>query len=102
MIRRVHLGDSLALRLPLRGSLALRGCVNPGGASLFNADLAMTKQFNITERYNVEVRTDWLNAANHPDFSGATIDANINSATFGRVTGGSGARIIVLGARLNW
>jgi hypothetical protein len=41
-----------------------------------------------------------LNAANHPDFSGATIDANINSATFGRVTGGSGARIIVLGARL--
>ena len=48
-------------------------------------------------------KSGWLAAFSrvHP-VSGATIDSSINSATFGRVTGGSGARIIVLGARLNW
>ena len=66
-------------------------------------DLALNKQFKITERFNLELRTDWLNAANHPDFSGSTIDSSIDSATFGRITGGGASgRIIVLGARLNW
>ena len=82
------------------GNLAQTFFTGPG---FFNVDLALNKQFRITERFNAEVRTDWLNASNHPDFSGATIDSNINSSTFGRITGGGGAnRIIVLGARLNW
>jgi hypothetical protein len=68
------------------------------GPNLFNIDLALNKQFRLTEPFNVEVRTFWLIATNHPDFSGATIDSNINSSTFGRVDGSGGAnRIIVLG-----
>ena len=74
------------------------------GPNFFNLDAAMTKQFRITERFNLEIRTDWLNATNHPDFATATIDTSIDSATFGRITaaGSNANRIIVLGARLNW
>ena len=52
------------------------------------------------------VRTDWINATNHEDFANAIIDTNINSGTFGRVTGRSTTsnnnRIVVLGARINF
>jgi hypothetical protein len=66
-------------------------------------DASLSKTFRITERFNFELRTDWLNSTNHQDFSNATIDSNIDSATFGRFTGGGNAnRIIVLGGRLNW
>ena len=92
----------VVLQNPLPGTLGTLGQTFFTGSMLFNADLALTKQIKITERYNVEIRTDWVNAANHPDFSGATIDSNINSATFGRVTGGANARIVTLGARFNW
>ncbi len=62
------------------------------------------KQFHITERFNFEIRTDWLNSTNHPDFTTATLDSNIDSATFGRFTaaGNNNNRIIVVGGRLNW
>jgi hypothetical protein len=58
-----------------------------------------TKQFAINERFNFELRTDWLNAANHPDFSGSSIDSNINSATSValRASGASGRIIVVSG-----
>ena len=59
----------------------------------------LTKQFKITERFNLEFRTDWLNATNHQDFANATIDASINSATFGRITGGSGTTALSCWAR---
>jgi hypothetical protein len=53
-----------------------------------------------------EIRADWLNATNHPDFSNATLDSSIDSATLGRFTGTSSTsndnRIIVLGGRFDW
>jgi len=91
------------LRNPLPGTLGNLAQTFFSGPSSFNLDAALTKQFRITERFNAEIRTDWLNVANHPDFSASTIDSNIDSATFGRITGGGAiGRIIVLGARLNW
>ncbi|MCU1233300.1 MAG: hypothetical protein JWP63_1267, partial [Candidatus Solibacter sp.] len=93
----------VVLQNPLPGTLGSLAQTFLTGPRLFNVDAALTKQFKVNERFGVEIRTDWLNAANHPDFSGSTIDSNIDSATFGRITGGvGGGRIIVLGARLNW
>ena len=95
--------NGVVLQNPLPGTLGNLAQTFFTGPSLFNLDMAMTKQFRISERYSFEVRTDWVNVTNHPDFSGSTIDSNIDSATFGRITGGGATgRIIVLGARLNW
>jgi hypothetical protein len=95
--------NGVILKNPLPGTLGNLPQTFLAGPNVFNIDLALNKQFRLTERINVEVRTDWLNTTNPPDFSGATIGSNITSSTFGRVTGSGGAnRIIVLGARLNW
>lgn len=75
------------------------------GPNFLNFDAALTKQFRISERFNFEIRTDWLNATNHTDFANATIDVSIDSANFGRLSSASAMnnnRIIVLGGRLNW
>jgi hypothetical protein len=47
-----------------------------------NTDLAVSKDFTITERYRLRFRADAVNAFNHPNFDG--IDSNLNSGTFGR------------------
>ena len=93
------------LQNPLPGTLGNLAQTFFTTGRFFNLDVAMAKQLKITERFNVEIRTDWLNATNHPDFSNATLDSSIDSPTFGRFTGAGGAnnnRIIVLGARFNW
>ncbi len=93
------------LQNPLPGTLGNLAQTFFTSPNFFDVDASLTKQFRITERFNFEIRTDWLNSTNHPDFSGATIDTSIDSATFGRFTGAGSAnnnRIIVLGGRLNW
>ncbi len=91
------------LQNPLPGTLGNLAQTFFTSPNLMNLDASLTKQFRISERMNFQIRTDWLNSLNHPDFSTATIDSNIDSTTFGRFTGGGGAaRIIVVGGRLNW
>ena len=92
------------LKNPVAGTLGNLAQTFFTGPGFFDFDAALTKQFKLTERFNVELRTDWLNATNHPDFATGIIDANINSTTFGRFTAGgnNSNRIIVLGARLNF
>jgi hypothetical protein len=93
------------LQNPLPGTLGTLAQTFFTSPNFFDVDLALTKQFRITERFNFELRTDWLNATNHQDFTNATIDVSIDSATFGRFTGGNNSnnnRIIVIGGRLNW
>ncbi len=94
----------ITLQNPLPGTLGNLAQTFFTSPNFFNVDMALTKTFRITERFNFEIRTDWLNATNHADFSTATIDSSIDSATFGRFTaaGSNNNRIIVLGARLNW
>ena len=76
------------------------------GPRFFNLDASLAKDFKISERFRLNLRTDWINATNHEDFATATIDTNINSATFGRVTAkaaaGNNNRIVVMGARINF
>ena len=93
------------LENPLPGTLGNLAQTFFTTPNFFDLDVSLTKHFRITERFNFELRTDWLNATNHPDFSNATIDASINDATFGRYTGAGSAnnnRIIVIAGRLNW
>jgi hypothetical protein len=115
-----NLTSSIASRSTLFAQVAPNGVIlqNPQPGTLgnlaqtfftspnfFNVDASLAKTFRITERFNFELRTDWLNSTNHQDFSNATIDSSIDSATFGRFTGAGNAnanRIIVLGGRLNW
>jgi hypothetical protein len=96
---------SVILQNPLPGTLGNLAQTFFTSPNFFNLDASLAKQFRITERFNFELRADFLNSTNHPDFSNATLDSNIDSVTFGRFTSIGSAnnnRIIVLGGRLNW
>ena len=59
------------------------------GPSLTNVDVALAKTTTITERIKLELRAEFFNALNHPEFAQPTVvdgAANIDSPTFGQIT----------------
>ena len=72
------------------------------GPGLFRLDLNLLKRVKLTEKTELQIRADAVNATNTPYFD--LPDLNINSNTFGRITGtqpGSN-RVFVIGLRLNF
>ena len=55
------------------------------GPGLFNFDLALARNFRLTERFNLEFRAQSINFTNTPHFSNPTGD--LNSSSFGQVNG---------------
>jgi outer membrane receptor protein involved in Fe transport len=59
------------------------------GPGLTNLDIALAKTTAITERVKLELRIEYFNALNHPEFAQPTLTdnaANIESPTFGQIT----------------
>jgi hypothetical protein len=97
--------NGVTLQNPLPGTLGNLAQTFFTSPNFFNLDASLSKTVRVTERFNFEIRADFLNSTNHPDFSNATLDTSIDSSTFGRFTGAGSAnanRIIVLGGRFNW
>jgi Carboxypeptidase regulatory-like domain/TonB dependent receptor len=100
--------SSLLAIADARGQLLL---VNPtpgtlGAAPLLTAphffrfDANLIKRFRLRETMNFELRLDAIDLLNTPQF--AAFETNINSPSFGRVTGSTGERLVVIGVRLNF
>lgn len=68
------------------------------GPGLNNFDMALMKDFHLTESKTLEFRAEWFNIFNHAQF--ATPNGNINSGTFGLVTGANAPRIGQLALKL--
>jgi len=59
------------------------------GPGLVNLDVALAKTTSITERVKLELRVEYFNALNHPEFAQPTVldnATNINSSLFGQIT----------------
>ena len=59
------------------------------GPTRTNLDVALAKATSITERIKLELRAEFFNVLNHPEFAQPTLldgAANIDSPTFGQVT----------------
>ncbi len=73
-----------------------------------NWDISFQKYFSLTERFRLQVRSDFLNAFNHFNLGGpsATIadtrDGGPAQPTAGKIYGGSGSRVVQVGARLSF
>jgi hypothetical protein len=80
------------------------------GPTLTNLDLALAKTTTITERVKLELRVEYFNALNHPEFAQPTVAdgaTNILGPTFGQITTtgsfrGPTPRIGQLAARLTF
>ncbi|HMV48068.1 MAG TPA: TonB-dependent receptor, partial [Blastocatellia bacterium] len=71
------------------------------GPSQTSWDFSMIKRTRIKETKNLEFRADFFNFLNHPLFFVG--DQNVNSTTFGRITGlNFGARVVQLALKLNF
>jgi Carboxypeptidase regulatory-like domain len=66
-----------------------------------SADLSLLKNFRITERIGFQLRGEMYNFTNTPFFApGQFLD--INSTTFGRITGTTGARVVQFAGRVSF
>lgn len=71
------------------------------GPNYFNLDSSLAKVFRLTERFNMEFRTDWFSATNMPQFNNP--DVTLGDANFGHVTSVyGGARNIYFGGKLRF
>jgi hypothetical protein len=111
--------NSQGFAIPAPGS-------NGSGRNIFtspsyrNLDLGIVKQFNISERFKLQFRTEMFNALNHANFdnprSASVGSPTFTSSQFGRtccatvspntstnvIQTGESARIIQFGLKLNW
>ncbi|MGH9370842.1 MAG: TonB-dependent receptor domain-containing protein, partial [Vicinamibacterales bacterium] len=82
------------LRPGTYGNNALRG---PGS---FFIDISLAKNFELPALLKLQIRADMFNAFNRVNYT--NIVTNIESRTFGQLTGASGPRAIQLNARLSF
>ena len=75
------------------------------GPGMFNFDIALSRQFCISERFSLQARAEAFNVINHANFVGAispagliasfsTMTTNATSATFGQPQAAFDPRIL--------
>lgn len=66
-----------------------------------NADLSLAKIFDLTERYRLQFRAEFLNAFNTPTFAGQGAPSSVNDPSFGQMLyTGNGPRTIQFALKL--
>lgn len=85
-------------RIAIRSGGAANGIMrNP---ATWTVDFALSKNFKLRERINLQIRGDMFNFLNHVNYGGPS--SGIDGATFGEINGAGGMRVVQLNARLSW
>ncbi|HUS06661.1 MAG TPA: hypothetical protein VMZ52_10210, partial [Bryobacteraceae bacterium] len=83
---------------PTQGQYGNLGAFVMNGPSSVVFDLSLFKNTMIRERVTLQFRAEAFNFTNRPNFGGP--NTNLNSGTFGRITGASGSRELQFGLKL--
>ena len=97
------IADSSGRLLLINPTPGLLGSLSPHPLTaphFLRFDANLIKRFRLREAMNFELRLDAIDLLNAPQF--AAFDTDINSPSFGRVTGSFGERLVVVGVRLNF
>ncbi len=93
--------DKSAFRQPVgRGVLGSSGRNIFSGPGFVGLDAAAFKNFTLTERFKLEIRTEWFNSLNKPQFNNP--ETSFTSSNFGLIKGAGGARRIDFGLKLSF
>jgi len=79
------------------GNLGRNVLIQPG---INNWDMALSKNFKIRENVRLQLRGEFFNLWNHPQFT--SLSTTYGSGNYGQVTGAQSPRIIQLGARISF
>lgn len=88
--------ECLALQTPMRYGTAGRSVIE--GPGTIGVDLSVRKMFKFTDRVNLQFRTEFFNAFNHPNFNPP--NKLLGNANYGRVISARDPRIIQFGLKL--
>lgn len=76
------------------------------GPGYINSDISAAKTFNLSERFKLDFRTDFLNAFNHPQWTSVSIvypvDIYDGNIPFGQVEGSRDPRILQVSAKIHF
>ena len=93
--------DTTAFRRPARGAIGTSGVGVLTGPGLFNSDVTVMKNFDITEQVKLRFRAEFFNVLNHANFTNPVAD--VTSSAFGRIANTYGfPRQIQFGLRLQF
>jgi hypothetical protein len=90
--------DTSVFSYPAAGTQGNVGNYVQQGPSFFNMDAAISRMIKLSERFKLQVRSEWLHALNNPQF--ASPGTTYGSSSFGLVTSATGQRVIDLVAKL--
>ena len=94
-------GGAAIATQPANGTFASQKRNSAGyGPASQSWNLALFKAFTFGESQRIEVRSEFFNLPNHPNWGG--VDTNPTSGTFGKVTSKSGNREIQLSLRYSF
>jgi hypothetical protein len=95
-----------AFTLPVAGTVGNVGKGAIIGPGLFNWDMGVFKNIPITERWHAQLRGEFFNTFNHPNFTDAlshNYPANsVNAAGFGTITNAYDPRILQLALKVTF
>jgi Carboxypeptidase regulatory-like domain len=91
-------GTPLPYSMPFGGNLG-RNTFRGPGLSLW--DLSLMKPFRLNERWQLDVRADWINLFNHRNFGPPAANMS-NSVLFGTNSSDPGSRQMLLGLKLRF
>lgn len=83
-------------RIAIRPGNAANGIIR--GPATWSVDLSLAKNFKLRENIMLKFGAGMFNLLNHVNYGGP--NGNVNSATFGEITGAGGMRVIQLNARI--
>jgi hypothetical protein len=95
--------NAAAFAFPAAGTLGDMKANSLEGPGYIDLDVALSRQFAITERQGLEIRWETFNVANHTNFldpgtagiaAGGTAGTSLNSSTFGKIQSDVAPRIM--------
>ena len=92
--------NTAAFTQPARGTFGNSAWANIRLPGLTNFDLTLSKTVQISERVGLQVRGEFFNAFNHPQWRGVALGFNNNA--FGRVTSAHDPRIMQIGMKFTF
>ena len=94
--------NSSAFAQPAIGTLGNAGYDVLNGPGDNNWDLALLKNFHITEGFRIQFRSEMFNAFNHPEIAYNGVNTQWGSSLFGHVTAMNSSRVIQMSLKLNF
>ncbi|HZT32925.1 MAG TPA: TonB-dependent receptor [Bryobacteraceae bacterium] len=90
--------DTSSFSAPAPGTQGNIGPYISSGPGFFNLDASIFRRIRLTERFNLEFRSEWFHATNTPQFSNPS--TTLGNSDFGLVSSAAGARVIDLAVKL--